>query len=318
MEILYLQKPEVLPAQRPLVEEALAGLEGAEVRFAGSVEEAHRFPEADILITRVLPWLPEVLASLPAVRWIHFLSAGVDGIWEMDVDWSRYRISKSTGVHAATISEYVLGAVLYALKGFGTFARQQRERAWQRFWLDECAGKTLGIVGVGTIGARLARHAKALGMRVVGTVTTPRPIPDVDEVFGMEGLGRVLEASDFVVLLVPLTERTRGLLDAEALGRMKETAWLINVARGEVVVEAALVAALQEGRIAGAVLDVFEEEPLPAESPLWAMENVLVTPHVAGTTQHYVPRALGVFRENAERLARTGELATPVSLEKGY
>lgn len=318
MEILYLQKPEVLGDHRAEVEEALAALDGVAVRFAGTPEEAHRHAEAEVVITPTLPWLPEALAGLPAVRWVHFLSAGVDRIWAMDADWSRYRLSKSAGVHASTITEYVLGAVLYALKGFGTFARQQQRREWKRFWLDECAGKTLGIVGVGTIGARLAKHAKALGMTVIGTVTTPRDIPDVDAVYGTDELGRVLAASDFVVLLVPLTDETRGLVGAEAFEAMKETAWLVNVARGEVVDEGALVEALREERIGGAVLDVFEDEPLPDTSPLWEMENVLVTPHVAGTTQHYTSRALGVFEDNYQRYVAGGELRTPVSVEKGY
>ena len=316
--ILYLQKPEVLAGQRAEVEEALSVLGGTAVRFAGSPEEAHRYPEAEVVIAPTLPWLPEALAGLPSVRWVHFLSAGVDRIWAMDADWSRYRLSKSVGVHAATISEYVLGAVLYALKGFGTFAHQQRRREWKRFWLGECAGKTLGIVGVGTIGARLARHAKALGMTVIGTVTTPRDIPDVDAVYGMDAVERVLEASDFVVLLVPLTAETHGLIGGDALRTMKESAWLINVARGEVVDERALIEALQEGAIAGAVLDVFEDEPLPASSPLWEMENVLLTPHVAGTTQHYMPRALGIFVDNYRAFVEAGELVTPVFVEKGY
>lgn len=236
----------------------------------------------------------------------------------MDVDWSQYRLSKSVGVHAATISEYVLGAVLYALKGFGTFAHQQRRREWKRFWLDECAGKTLGILGVGTIGARLAQHAKALGMTVIGTVNTPRTIPYVDAVYGTDELDRVLEASDFVVLLVPLTDDTRGLIGPRALQAMKPTAWLINVARGEVVDEAALIEALGQGTLGGAVLDVFEDEPLPEASPLWGLENVLVTPHVAGTTQHYLVRALEVFADNYRARAARDELTTPVSVERGY
>ena len=221
MEVLFLQKPEVLEGQRAEVEAALASLDGVTVCYAGSPEEAHRYAGVEAVIAPTLPWLPDALRGLPRVRWIHFLSAGVDRIWEMDVEWGRYRLSKSVGVHAATISEYVLGAVLHVLKGFGTFARQQQRREWRRFWLDECAGKTMGIVGVGTIGSRLAQHAQALGMSVIGTVTTPREIPGVEAVYGMGEVQRVLEASDFVVLLVPLTDATRGLIGAGALGAMK-------------------------------------------------------------------------------------------------
>lgn len=318
MTILYLQKPEVLERQRAEVEETLAALGDVAVRFAGTPEEAHRYPEAEAVITPTLPWLPEALAGLPEVQWVHFLSAGVDRIWTMNVDWSQYRLSKSSGVHAATISEYVLGAVLYALKGFGTFVRQQQRREWKRFWLDECTGKTLGIVGVGMIGERLARHAKALGMTVIGTVSTPRAIQGVDAVFGTDEVDRVLGAADFVVVLVPLTEQTRGMIDRSALQAMKPGAWLINVARGGVVEEGALIEALRQGAIGGAVLDVFEDEPLPEASPLWELENVLITPHVAGTTQHYLARALEVFEANYRAFSGSGELTTPVSVERGY
>lgn len=318
MKILVLQKAEIVADQRALIETVLSELDGAAVALASSPAAAAEHADAQILITPTFSWLPNALRGLPHVEWIHFLSAGVDRIWSMDVEWSRYRLSKSVGVHASTISEYVLGAILYVLKGFGTFARQQQRHEWRRFWLDESEGKTLGIVGVGTIGTRLAQHAKALGMRVIGTVTSPRDIPNVDVVYGMDDLERVLEASDFIVLLVPLTDETRGLVGADALQAMKNEAWLINVARGEVLDERALEAALEAGTIGGAVLDVFEEEPLSASSPLWNFENVLITPHVAGTTQHYMPRALDVFKDNYREFVRGNALCTPVSVEKGY
>jgi phosphoglycerate dehydrogenase-like enzyme len=219
-----------------------------------------------VLIGSTPPWLPEVIEAMPRLRWIHFLSAGVDAIWAMPFDKRRYRMSKSSGVHAASITEYVLGAVLYALKRFGTYARQQQRREWRRIQLDECAGKTLGIVGLGTIGRHLAEQAQTFGLRVVGTVRTVREVPHVAEVYGSDELERVLAQSDFVVLLVPLTDETRGLIGARELAAMKESAWMINVARGDVV---------DEG-------------------------------------------ALEIFKENYRRFAATGELVTPVSVEKGY
>lgn len=318
MKILVFQKPGIASEQRALIEASLSELDGVDMALASSPDEAAAHADATILITPTFSWLPDALERLPHIEWVHFLSAGVDRIWPMDVAWSRYQLSKSVGVHASTISEYVLGAILYALKGFGTFHRQQQQREWRRVWLDESEGKTLGIVGVGTIGTRLAQHASALGMRVIGTVSTPRDIPNVDAVYGLKDVERVLAASDFVVLLVPLTDQTRGMIGAEAFRAMKEGAWLINVARGEVVDEPALVAALQRGRLGGAVLDVFEEEPLPADSPLWDLPNVLITPHVAGTTQHYMSRALGVFKDNYRAFVQGAPLVTPVSITKGY
>lgn len=318
MKILIQQKEEILEAQRGSIEAALSELGGGELAFASSPAEAARHSDADILITPTLPWLDEALRKLPRVEWIHFLSAGVDPIWEMAVDWTKYRLSKSVGVHASTISEYALAAILYVLKGFGRFAAQQQRREWNRFWLDECNGKTLGIVGIGTIGRQLARQASNLGMRVIGTVNTPRDIDFVDQVYPPSSLNDVLRSSDFVVLLAPLVPETRLMIGRAQFNAMKSDAWLINVARGEIVDENALIHALQDGLIGGAVLDVFEEEPLPLSSPLWEMQNVLITPHVAGTTQHYIEKALDVFRDNFLSYVSTGELVTPVLVERGY
>ena len=317
-DVLVLQKPGIVAEQRALIEASLSELEGRGRGACQLTREAAAHADATVPHHAHVLLAARCAGRLPHVEWVHFLSAGVDRIWPMDVPWSRYQLSKSVGVHASTISEYVLGAILYALKGFGTFHRQQQQREWRRFWLDESEGKTLGIVGVGTIGTRLAQHATALGMRVIGTVTSPRAIPHVDVVYGMGDLDRVLSASDFVVLLVPLTDQTRGLLGASAFRTMKERAWLINVARGEVVVESALIEALRAKRIAGAVLDVFEEEPLATSSPLWELDNVLITPHVAGTTQHYMPRALSIFKDNYREFVRGNALLTYVSIERGY
>lgn len=318
MKILFLQKPEAFTSQREQVSSALASLDGVQVRMASTVSEALRVQDTEVLICPTLPWLPEVVEHLPRLEWIHFLSAGVDRIWDMPFDKTRYALSKSTGVHADTISEYVIGAILYSLKGFGIFERQQRRREWRRLHLDECAGKTLSIIGLGTIGQRLAELAKAHGLRVIGTVKTPRDLPNVDAVYSSEDLHQVLREGDFVVILAPLTPETRGLIDARAFAAMKPTAWFINVARGEIVEESALVTALRDGRIAGAVLDVFENEPLPGSSPLWMLENVLITPHVAGTTQHYMDRALNVFCANYRRFITCGELETPVDVTRRY
>lgn len=317
-EILVLQQFDELALALEEVSRSLSEL-GLTVNVACSAEDAARFARADILITPTFSWLPEALARLPRVKWIHFLSAGVDGIWNMPFDKTRYRMSKSIGVHAAPVSEYVLGAILYVLKGFGSFSRQQKYREWKPFWLDECRGKTLGIVGVGTIGRYLARQANALGMTVIGTLKTPRPISYVETVYPTAALVDVLKRADFVVLLVPLTDETHHLIDAAAMMAMKRGAWLINVARGAVVDERALARALETNHLGGAVLDVFEEEPLQESSPLWNLPNVLITPHVAGsTTENYMARALDVFKANYLRYVETGELVTPISLEKGY
>lgn len=318
MKVLFVQRPDVLLRQRALVETELAQLNDADIRFASSLEEALLYQDTDVMVCPTLPWISEAVQRLPQLKWIHFLSAGIDRIWKMSFDKTQFRMSKSVGVHASTITEYVLGAILYILKGFGTFQQQQHRREWQRFQLDECYGKTLAIIGVGTIGVQLAQLAKSMGMRVVGTVAHRREISNVDEVYGSDAYDAVLAQADFVVLLAPLTSATQGIIDSKAFECMKDSAWLINVARGELVNQPALVDALLSKQIAGAVLDVFDEEPLGSASQLWEMDNVLITPHVAGTTQHYMSRALKVFKDNYLRYQSTGELMTPVSIEKEY
>jgi phosphoglycerate dehydrogenase-like enzyme len=167
---------------------------------------------------------------------------------------------------------------------------------------DEVAGKTLLIVGLGRIGQRLARLAKAFDLRVLGIRRHPVACEGADLVYGPDRLGELLAAADFVALTCPLTPETRGMIDARALGRMKPTAYLVNVARGRCVEEAALIAALAEGRIAGAALDCVAEEPLPPSSPLWAFANMLITPHTAGETKRYEDNVLDILLENLDRL----------------
>jgi len=168
---------------------------------------------------------------------------------------------------------------------------------------DELGGKTLLIIGLGRIGGRLARLAKAFDLRVLGIRRDPAAGGNgADAVHGPDRLGELLAAADFVALTCPLTPETRGIIDAGALRRMKPTAYLVNVARGRCVEEAALVEALAQGRIAGAALDCFAEEPLPPSSPLWAFENVLITPHSAGETKRYEDNVLDVLEQNLERL----------------
>lgn len=318
MNILVLQRQDVIEEKGDLIRSRLTGLGASSVWFASNPEEASQRAGASIVIAPTVPWLPAALSTQSEVRWIHFLSAGVDSIWAMDFDKDQYLLSKSSGVHAATITEFVLGAILYVLKSFETFSRQQRARIWNRFWLDECQGKTLGILGVGAIGKRLALQAGGLGMRVVGMATSDRPIDGVDEVYGPEGLHDVLAQSDFVVVLLPLTNRTQRVINAAALKSIKSSAWLINVARGEVIDEDALIIALKTQQIGGAVLDVFEEEPLSTASPLWSLDNVLLTPHVAGTTQHYISRALDIFEANFREYQAGRPLITPVDIERRY
>ena len=180
------------------------------------------------------------------------------------------------------------------------------------------AGKTLGIVGVGAIGSEIARRARSFRMKVVGVKRNPLPMPEVNQIFGPDRLHEMLSLADFVVILVPATPETYRMIGESELRAMKRTAYLVNIARGTVLVESALVRALQENWIAGAVLDVFEKEPLPGDSPLWTIENVLVTPHLSGNLRDYANRVMAIFTENYQRWKAGNQLLNVVDLERGY
>mgnify|MGYP001455579806 CR=1 FL=1 len=317
--ILFLQKAEVLEQQRAHVAKQLgAALPEAQIAFAGSAAEVPEGASFDAVIAPTLPWLPEALARLADYRWIHFLSAGVEKIWAMDFDKTRLLMTKSSGVHCAPMSEYAIGAMLHFTKQFGRFHDQARCAEWHRTWLDELTGKQLTVLGLGHIGQSLARRAKAFDMQVAGTLKHLRPLAQVDRVVALEDIDRELARTDFLVCCLPLTGETQGLVDAEFLARLKPGAVLVDISRGGVVKGEAVIQALDAGILKGAALDVFEQQPLPADSPLWKRDDVLITPHVSGTTPHYLERALGVFVTNQQAIGGGHGAVTPVSLEGGY
>ena len=317
--VLYLQKPEVLSQQKALVIRTLkSALPEVEVLFADSVETVTRHTKVDVIITPTLTWLPAALARLDHYRWIHFLSAGVEKIWDMDFDKSSILMTKSSGVHGEPMSEYAMGTMLYFAKQFGRFHDLAKQALWQRSWLDELTGKQLTVLGLGHIGQSLARRAKAFDMQVVGTQRTPRSIASVDRVVALEDIGPELACTDFLVCCLPLTEATRGLVNDKLLSQLKPGAVLVDISRGGIVKGDAVLKALDSGILKGAALDVFEQQPLPPESPLWKREDVLITPHVSGTTPHYLERALDVFLDNLSAYQQSKPLTTAVNIDAGY
>ncbi|MBD3896203.1 D-2-hydroxyacid dehydrogenase [Halomonas sp. ML-15] len=319
LRVLYLQKAEVLAQQQGVVSRTLQqALPEAEILFADSVATVPWHADIDIVITPTLPWLPEALRRLASYRWLHFLSAGVEKIWSMDFDKSSILMTKSSGVHGAPMSEYVIGAMLYFTKQFGRFHDQARQAKWQRSWLGELTGSQLTVLGLGHIGQCLARRAKAFDMQVVGTQRTPRSLADVDRVVALEDIGPELGRTDFLVVCLPLTEATCGLVNDALLNQLRPGAVLVDISRGGVVKSDALLRALDAGRLKGAALDVFEQQPLPAESPLWQRSDLLITPHVSGTTPFYLERALNVLIDNLRAYQQGKPLVTAVSVEAGY
>lgn len=309
-----------LPAARLQTEPGSAAFPAADIEKL--------LPSADVLFTFRLP--ENTLAKATRLKWLALASAGTDqaraaGFFESHAGaGTEVAITTSSGIHARPMGEYVLAAMLMFAHRFPRAFRQQASRQWERWDSSELDGMTLGIVGLGHIGQEVARLGLALGMTVVAT----RRSASAEEVVPMDGgqvelvptaqLNDLLSRSDFVVLSLPLVADTVRLIGRAELDAMKTTAYLINVSRGKVVDEAVLIEALAGGRIAGACLDVFEQEPLPAESPLWGMENVIVTPHVAGSHERYEERAVELLCENLRRFLAGQPLLNLVDKVRGY
>ena len=253
------------------------------------------------------------LFRLEGLRWFHTFSAGVDSpVFQMLIDRG-ITLTNSTGASAPSIAQYVLAMMLHRVKRIGEFAAQQQRAEWAQLRGGELTGMTAGIIGTGAIGGETARLAKAGGMRVIGARRSEKRARWVDEQVPMKRLGYLLRESDFVVLACPLTKQTEGMIGEPQLRAMKPTATLINIARGRVVQESALIRALNDGWIASACLDVFEREPLPAESPLWSMPNVIVTPHNSGISPLNMERSMAIFIDNLGRFAAGRKLRNMVA-----
>lgn len=269
----------------------------------------------------------EQLRAAKKLRWIHSPAAAVHEILLPEVVNSDILVTNGRDVHGHVVAESVTAMVLALAKKFPEAARYQQKRVWgqQDLWQTlphprEVADATLGLVGLGTIGSAAAKHAVALGMRVIAVREHPEKgsPPGVERVYGPDQLDTLLAESDYVALVAPLTGSTRNLIDASRLTKMKPSACLINVGRGALVDEAALAEALMNKTIAGAALDVFVEEPLPASSPLWDMENVLITPHTAGLTERQWERQYTLLAQNLHHYLNREPLQALVDKQKGY
>ncbi|MFP4627795.1 MAG: D-2-hydroxyacid dehydrogenase [Halobacteriales archaeon] len=277
------------------VRERLPDLEVRTTRLPSETVAA--LEEATILLTMGLQdaWYDH----LDGVRWIQALSAGVDHYDRDRLAETAVVLTNASGVHATPIAEQVVGYLLMFERNLLESVHKQHRGVWERHHGGELGDRTLGVVGLGAIGTAVAEHGARFGMEVVATTRTPSRAPAVaDEVYPPDRLAEVLTRAEYLVLAVPLTDETRGMIDQPALRLLPDDAVVVNVARGPVVVESDLVEALQQGRIRGAALDVFEEEPLPPSSPLWDLHNVVITPHMAGSTPHYWERCADVVAAN--------------------
>jgi phosphoglycerate dehydrogenase-like enzyme len=275
-------------------------------------------PKAEVLIT--LPFTEELLAVAPKLKWVQCLRAGVDGYPFSAMKERALILTNGKGLHRNHMAEYSIAMMILFARNLHVFQRQQRDSNWRRnVPQDEIFGKTVGILGFGAIGDTLATRAKAMGMRVLALKRNPIQTSNVDQWYTPDQTNEFLSQADYLVNLLPNTPATHHALNADSFVAMKNSAVLISIGRGKTVDEQALIKALQTGQISGLAADVFETEPLPAESPLWQMENVVLTPHICGESVHYLEKGIEILEENFTRFQDNPEtLINRVNLNTGY
>ena len=288
---------------------------GVTLHTATSVEAARPLiGDVDVLYTWKMP--AELYPAATRLRWLQAMGAGVDWVLGTGLP-ERVTVTRAPGIFGPWMAEYVAGWCLWVTQRMSTYLEAQAQRRWIADVLpNRLRGRTVLLVGVGDIGRVVARTLRALGARVEGMNTTGRAVPGVDRMHAPRRLTAALADADFVIVLVPLTPATQGLIDARALAAMKRTAWILNIARGAVVDERALVQALETKTIAGAILDVFVTEPLPTDNALWTLPNVVVTPHISGPST--VEEISPVFNDNLRRYLAGRPLRHRVDRRKGY
>ncbi|THE12709.1 D-2-hydroxyacid dehydrogenase [Bacillus timonensis] len=273
----------------------------------------------------IVGWKKEIeehcIYSDSKLRWLQSWSAGVNSMPLTEMEKKHILLTSAIGVHAYPISETIFALMLGLTRKIHTYVKNQQEKKWHHSDMKlEIHEKTIGIMGVGHIGKETAKIAKAFGMTVLGVRHSGREEDFVDEMFTTDQLSEVLPRCDYVVVTLPLTNETHSLFGATEFKKMKSSAFFINIGRGEIVVEDELIEALRSGEIAGAGLDVFTKEPLDGNSPLWDFENVIVTPHTAGSTEHYTKRVIeDIFIPNLKSYSQGGVLPkNVVDYKKGY
>ena len=261
---------------------------------------------------------PGVLPAMPKLRWVQVMTAGVDNWLALPDLPPALTLTCARGTHTESMPENIIGALFYVAKPYAAAVENQKSRKWVHTVAQPLTGKTLGILGLGVIGQHVARIASTLGMRVIGTRRRPQPVPNVAEVLPPDRTPEVLAQSDFLVLLLPATAETDEFINAERLGMMKPSAWLFNFGRGQLVKDDDLIAAVKAKRIAGAMLDVFREEPLPATHPFWGTDGIIVLPHIGGPHPQRDKFVARLFAENLGRFLDNKPLLEVVDRKAGY
>ncbi len=325
------------PAHRAAISSAIAGVEIVD-RQCRTEEEVNEIVGGgtEVMLTFRVP--DDVADRAPGLRWIQLLSAGADHAIGAPLNAGKITFTTTSGIHATPIAEYTLGSMLGYAHRFHLTIRAQTKHEWMRSGrfmatVDEIRGQTIGIIGYGSIGRETARLAQAFGMKVLALKRNPAERSDPgwcpaglgdpagtipERFFGPDECEDILRESDYVSVTLPLTEHTRKFIGARELGAMKPNAYLVNIGRGGVIDEHAMAEALKAGSIGGAGLDVFEHEPLHASSPLWELENVILTPHMSGANRGYMDKANELFVENLKRFTSNRPLLNVVDPKLGY
>src|SRR5213594_2036871 len=284
-------------------EKGLAAAADAEVAFSGNNPRRVR----------------QLLDATPKLRWYHTVSAGVEIMPLSELAQRGIVLTNNSGSYDVQIAEHLMMFVFAASRQLHRYRDQQSSRVWKDLNHQELRDATIVVFGMGSIGGEVARLAKGVGMRVIGVRRKAASRePGIDRVVPAEQLADVVGEADYLAITAPLTPATRGAISRDVIARMKPTAWILNIGRGAIVDEAALTEALREKKIAGAALDVFTKEPLPQESPLWAMENVIITPHTSGDSPRVGDRTLALFAENLRRFKAGEPLLNRVDFGAGY
>lgn len=273
-------------------------------------------------INVILAWgqqnLDFFLPKVPNLKWIQTFSAGVEQILTSDIVKRGIPVSNTKGIHGVPISEYIFANLLSYYRKLPEMKENQKQKIWKKVTGDELFNKTIGIIGFGAIGREIAKKGKAFGMEVLASKRHKTEELFIDELYGDHELGEILPLCDIVVLSLPLTPETHHLFDAEKFKWMKKGSCLVNISRGNILVEKDLINALDVGEIGHAILDVFEEEPLPQNSPFWTLKNVTLTPHISASTPYYMDRAIHVFTKNLERFLHEKSLTNVIDPKIGY
>jgi phosphoglycerate dehydrogenase-like enzyme len=294
----------------------LAGRVAVETLPRKDKPSAEQLARTEALMAGAVP--AGVLPSMPKLRWAQAMSAGVDGWLSLPDLPAALTLTCARGTHTESMPENIIGALFHVAKPFRTVAGYQKQSTWVSTIAPPIYGKTLGILGLGAIGGEVARIAAALGMRVIGTKRRVAPMPHVAEVLAADRTDEVLAQSDFVLLLLPATPETENFIDAGRLEQMKPSAWLLNFGRGQIVKDDDLIAAVKDRKIAGALLDVFRQEPLPSTDPFWTTEGIIVLPHIGGPHPERDRFVARLFVDNLGRFLDGAPLKEVVDRTAGY